>query len=61
MRILIAEDEPISRRSLERQLGRLGHDVIAASDGTKAWQAFQTGNFDIVISDWDMPGSRVSS
>ena len=56
MRILIAEDEPISRRSLERQLGRLGHDVIAASDGTKAWQAFQTGNFDIVVSDWDMPG-----
>ena len=56
MRILIAEDEPISRRSLERQLGRLGHDVIAASDGTKAWQAFQMGNFDIVVSDWDMPG-----
>ncbi|MGD9196263.1 MAG: adenylate/guanylate cyclase domain-containing protein [Methyloceanibacter sp.] len=56
MRILIAEDEPISRRSLERQLGRWGHDVIAVSDGTEAWQAFEAGKFDIVVSDWDMPG-----
>jgi adenylate cyclase len=56
MRILIAEDEPISRRSLERQLGRWGHDVVAVSDGTEAWQAFQAGKFDIVVSDWDMPG-----
>jgi adenylate cyclase len=56
MRILIAEDEPISRRSLERQLGRWGHDVVAVSDGTEAWQAFHAGKFDIVVSDWDMPG-----
>ena len=55
MRILIAEDEPISRRSLERQLGRWGHDVATASDGAEAWQAFQAGEFDIVVSDWDMP------
>ena len=55
MRILVAEDEPISRRSLERQLGRWGHDVATASDGAEAWQAFQAGEFDIVVSDWDMP------
>jgi adenylate cyclase len=55
VRILIAEDEPISRRSLERQLGRWGHDVATASDGAEAWQAFQAGEFDIVVSDWDMP------
>jgi class 3 adenylate cyclase len=56
MRILIAEDEPVSRRSLERQLGRWGHDVISVSDGAEAWQAFEAGKFDIVVSDWDMPG-----
>jgi len=55
VRILVAEDEPISRRSLERQLGRWGHDVATASDGAEAWQAFQAGEFDIVVSDWDMP------
>lgn len=55
MKILIAEDEPISLRSLERQLGRWGHDVTAAADGAEAWQAFQEGEFDVVVSDWEMP------
>ena len=34
MRILIAEDERITRTTLVRQLGRWGHDVTATEDGT---------------------------
>jgi len=49
VRVLIAEDETISRRSLERQLSRWGHDVTAASDGGEAWEAFQADEFDIVV------------
>ena len=55
MRILIAEDERITRRSLEAQLEGWGHDVVAVADGAEAWQRFQGQQFDIVVTDWDMP------
>lgn len=55
MRILIAEDERITRASLERQLRNWGHEVVATEDGERAWQAFAAGDFDIVITDWEMP------
>ena len=55
MRILIAEDERITRRSLQRQLEKWGHEVIAAEDGVEAWEQFQQHPCDIVVTDWDMP------
>ena len=51
MRILIAEDERITRMSLARQLGSWGHEVIAAGDGEEAWQQLAAAEFDIVITD----------
>jgi sigma-B regulation protein RsbU (phosphoserine phosphatase) len=59
MRILIAEDERITRTTLARQLQAWGHDVTAAEDGQHGWELFQTGapagGFDMVITDWEMP------
>src|SRR5690348_7574963 len=59
MRILIAEDERITRMTLERQLQSWGHDVVAAEDGEQAWETFAAavgdGAFDIVMTDWEMP------
>jgi sigma-B regulation protein RsbU (phosphoserine phosphatase) len=55
MRILIAEDERITRRSLERQLARWGHHVVATEDGEQAWDEYRSRQFDIVVTDWDMP------
>ena len=55
MRILIAEDERITRRSLQKQLEGWGHQVIAAEDGVEAWDRFQKQQFDIIVTDWDMP------
>src|SRR4051812_45002135 len=55
MRILIAEDERISRMTLTRQLQGWGHDVVAAEDGQQAWEQFQASPFDIVLTDWEMP------
>jgi sigma-B regulation protein RsbU (phosphoserine phosphatase) len=55
MRILIAEDERITRRSLQKQLDGWGHDVLAAKDGAEAWEQFRKRPFDIVVTDWDMP------
>jgi signal transduction histidine kinase len=57
MRILIAEDEIISRKILQRAVEKFGHECLAAADGLEAWELFQnTEEVDVVISDWMMPG-----
>ena len=55
MKILIAEDDPVSRRLLESYLARWGHEVVVTEDGAEAWRAFEAQHFPIVISDWVMP------
>jgi sigma-B regulation protein RsbU (phosphoserine phosphatase) len=54
-RILVAEDERITRRSLQRELESWGHEVVVAEDGAAAWDRFEAEEFDIVVTDWDMP------
>ncbi len=56
MRILIADDETISRHLLEQTLKRWGHEVVATTDGVQAWRALQKGDSHLVIADWMMPG-----
>lgn len=57
MRILIAEDDPVSRRLLEATLVKCGYDVTVACDGTEALQVLQSkGAPRLAILDWMMPG-----
>jgi CheY-like chemotaxis protein len=56
MKVLIAEDEAISRLKLQKQLEQWGHEVVAAKDGAEAWARFEAGAFSLVITDWMMPG-----
>ena len=57
MRILVAEDDTVSRLILQRAVESLGHEVLAAADGASAWRLFESTNgVDAVISDWMMPG-----
>lgn len=57
MRILIAEDDPVSRRLLQGLLAKWGYDVIVASDGEEAWTLLQHDNPPrLAILDWMMPG-----
>jgi len=57
MKILIAEDDPVSRRLLESKLAKWGYEVIVTRDGNEAWQALQAEDAPrIVILDWMMPG-----
>ncbi|MDQ3327207.1 MAG: diguanylate cyclase [Chloroflexota bacterium] len=56
MRILIAEDDAVSRTILERAVRRLGHQPLVASDGAQAWELFRASGADVVISDRTMPG-----
>ena len=56
MRILIAEDDPVTRRLLEASLRKWGYDVLATVNGSEAWEALQGPEApSLVISDWMMP------
>jgi len=56
MKILIADDDPISKRLLEATLSGWGYDVLVTSDGSEAWEAMQQPEAPgLVISDWMMP------
>ncbi len=55
MTVLIAEDDPASRRLLEKAVQSLGHAVVSTRDGQEAWSQFVQGNFVFVITDWMMP------
>ena len=41
MRILIAEDDGVTRRILTKMLQRWGYDVVIACDGNQAWEMLQ--------------------
>jgi two-component system cell cycle response regulator len=56
VKVLIAEDDPVSRRLLEVFLSKWGHEVIVARDGVEAWELLQNPEAPtLVISDWMMP------
>jgi two-component system cell cycle response regulator len=57
MKILIADDEPVSQRLLEGTLEKLGHEVLAVEDGTQAVTALMAPDGPrLAILDWMMPG-----
>ena len=55
MKILIAEDDNLTRLLLSSTLTRLGHEVHEAANGREAWETWGNGGFSFVISDWLMP------
>jgi diguanylate cyclase (GGDEF)-like protein len=58
VRILIADDDPVSRRVLERALENLGHQVITCADGSGALdELLAPGGPRFAILDWIMPGA----
>ncbi len=58
MRILIADDDPVSRRLLEGTLIRMGHAVVAVPDGTAALKVLLAPDGPrFAILDWMMPGA----
>jgi len=54
--LLVADDDPGLRESLERTLTREGYRVVAASDGRAALERLQGGGIDLVLTDLKMPG-----
>ncbi|MFZ5723849.1 MAG: sigma-54-dependent transcriptional regulator [Pseudomonadota bacterium] len=54
--ILIVEDENVIRSSLRKLLERNGYSVAEAGSVQEAQERFDTGDFDLVISDLRLPG-----
>ena len=55
--VLVAEDEPVSRRILRAKLESAGYGVVCADSGTVAWEVLQSVDApDLAIVDWMMPG-----
>jgi CheY-like chemotaxis protein len=57
MKILIAEDEPVSRRIIQSLVGKWGYEVVVTENGMEAWEALQREKGPLLaILDWMMPG-----
>jgi CheY-like chemotaxis protein len=56
LRILIAEDDPISQKILEKILQKWGYEPLVASTGLEAWEMIQSPYVPrLIILDWMMP------
>ncbi len=56
MKILIAEDDPVSRLVLAATLAKFGYEVVVTVNGAQAWAAFQSADAPhLAILDWMMP------
>jgi DNA-binding response OmpR family regulator len=57
VKILIADDDELTRMKLETLLSRRGYEVVTAADGHAAWQALAANDRPrLAVIDWLMPG-----
>ena len=57
MRVLIAEDDAVSRRVLEATLTKWGYEVVVTTDGQQALEALKQPDApSLAVLDWMMPG-----
>jgi two-component system chemotaxis response regulator CheY len=57
MKFLVVDDFSTMRRIIKNLLHDLGYpNVSEADDGKTALPMLQAGNFDFLITDWNMPG-----
>jgi len=55
MRVLVVDDDPVTSEIIVENLRHFGYDVTAAADGREAFDLVRTGQFHLVVSDWQMP------
>ncbi len=54
-RILVADNDPLIRQLNHEVLTYSGHQVDAADNGAAAWDALLANNYDLLITDNDLP------
>jgi two-component system, chemotaxis family, chemotaxis protein CheY len=57
VRILVADDDPLMRTLMTIGLVDVA-EVVEAADGTEVLQLLRDGRFDLLLLDWDMPGTN---
>jgi CheY-like chemotaxis protein len=57
-KILVVDDEPYVCEAIKMVLELDGHDVVAAGNGADALALFQSQPFDLLITDYSMPGMK---
>ena len=55
LRILLAEDNLVNQRLAMRLLEKRGHSVVVAGNGRETLAAFESGGFDLILMDLQMP------
>jgi len=53
--ILIADDDIITQKMIQKMFTRKGYSVVTVGDGFEAWKLLQERYFPIVLTDWHMP------
>lgn len=56
LKLLLVEDEPTQLLLMQRLLRRAGYTVETAGDGEAALEKLSSGDFQMLVTDWDMPG-----
>lgn len=54
-RILLVEDDQMVRESIARLLRQEAHTVVEANNGAEAFALFLSGQFDLVMTDFEIP------
>ena len=58
-RVLVADDSTTMRKIILRSLQAVGvPGAVEAADGEEACHLFRRGEFDLVLTDWNMPGKN---
>lgn len=56
IRVLVADDSSTMRKIILRSLNACGvTEITEAGDGEEALQKYSNGEFDMVLTDWNMP------
>jgi PAS domain S-box-containing protein len=53
--VLVAEDHPINRKLIGKQLEELGYKHVMVADGREALTVLRKQRFDVILTDCDMP------
>ncbi len=56
LKVLLVEDDPLSRLLLHSTLQSLGYDVVCLENGLDAWNYIKEKEIRLVVSDWQIPG-----
>jgi len=56
VKVLVADDDPVTRELLHKILGECGYEVLSVENGQQAWETYNASGASLVITDWEMPG-----